>query len=115
MKSVAKWMVRKAAEKLDAFDSGTLPALMRLGSAVYVKVPEAAAREVKLPTENPFTDEAELNYRRETAFMLLDDDVFGFLLLVFKPDSGEVGLRMQTLPEWMPLFQSAAAKVLQAA
>lgn len=114
MRRTAKWVIRKAAEKLDVFDTADYPAVIRLGKFAYVKVPESQARDLDLPAVNPFIDEAGMVYRQETAMMLLDDDVFGFLLLLFRPERKQVDLRMQIEPEWMPLFQAAAAKVVQA-
>lgn len=114
MKAIAKWAARKIAARLDAFDLGG-EALIRVGTDVYVRLPiEAAAAMKVMPKVNPFLDEHAMAYRQESAMTLLDDDVFGFVLLVFRPDKPEIDLRMQTEPEWMPLFGMAAAKVVQA-
>lgn len=105
-------LLRYFAQRIDG-DPPPTPTLVNLGGRPYVRVPVERAASVKMPTDNPFRDDDAWAYRSESAMMLLDPETFGFVLLIFKPETREVDLRMQTEPEWMPLFAVAASKVVQ--
>lgn len=118
MRSLVKALIRRLAEHFDAFDAKDLPATMRLGKVTYVKIPESSTPMVKLPDEPPFRGEGQQAYRQESAMMLLDDDVYGFVLVLLRQGEGEtdprIEYRIQTAEDWKPAFHLAHAQLILA-
>lgn len=113
MKGLAQWAVRALANKLDAYDVDGLPDVLRVGRATYVRLPDAP--NVDLPMRNPFGDDEARGYRSEAALMMMDEETFGFMLVVLRRDDGkkpEIALRVQTESEWIPAFHASMGRIL---